>query len=357
MNVVGWILLIHLITYNSTSATLEQQGLSKFQSLLNSGNQANFPLKQTASSHGSGSRQSFHEGKGADTNRPSLRQTSQGTHQAWLIPFFVALFSFTMFRFFTKCLFGLVRKAWIPPNIDEINLQTNVVTQVVNGPVITSLSVVFASLISMTISNLHGRQIAVNQSLIGEVHQLRLLEALFLSSVVDHVTEKDHTLAITLLEKYRAHLFADGFSTRSEQSSSHLYVESTLPAFLEWTFNVQCSAKPKRGQSFDSVLDEVRTIVVGILTERRNRWKSLLAVHFPPVHYAVLALLALCISISFLVATAQAGVLFSTEGQSSCRLLWVVLQTTLSALGVLCWDLSRPFRGAYVIERTSAAQP
>jgi hypothetical protein len=65
------------------------------------------------------------------------------------------------------------------------------------------------------------------------------------------------------------------------------------------------------------------------------------------VHYMTLALLAFFIGLSFLVATAQAQVLFAEAGLYSVRVLWAILVTAFTSLGVLCYDMSRPFGGAY----------
>lgn len=66
---------------------------------------------------------------------------------------------------------------------------------------------------------------------------------------------------------------------------------------------------------------------------------------FPTVHYQTLALLAASIVISFLVATAQAESIF-LRGMP-VRVLWSVLITSFTALGVVCFDLAKPFGGAY----------
>ena len=74
---------------------------------------------------------------------------------------------------------------------------------------------------------------------------------------------------------------------------------------------------------------------------------ALQTVPFPVVHYLTLALLALSIVVSFLVATAQAEFIFLRG--LPVRVLWSVLITSFTALGIVIFDLAKPFGGAYHI--------
>ena len=126
----------------------------------------------------------------------------------------------------------------------------------------------------------------------------------------------------------------------------HLFIESSLPALLTWTnvaFN-KLSLKARTGGTGRS-LEKIQDMTYQLLIERSNRWLALEAMHFPAVHYLTLSTLALSIGISFLVATDQAGFIF-LQGLP-VKILWTVLAGSLAALGVLCYDLSRPFGGAY----------
>uniref|UniRef100_A0A7R9ZSY0 Uncharacterized protein n=1 Tax=Craspedostauros australis TaxID=1486917 RepID=A0A7R9ZSY0_9STRA len=70
------------------------------------------------------------------------------------------------------------------------------------------------------------------------------------------------------------------------------------------------------------------------------------ATRFPPVHWMTLTLLAGGIAISFLVATDQQEFLMQSL---QVRILWSVLVGSFTSLAVLCFDLNRPFEGAYKI--------
>ena len=95
----------------------------------------------------------------------------------------------------------------------------------------------------------------------------------------------------------------------------------------------------------EAIEAQVRTLAQNLMNERGRRWMALQTAPFPMVHFLTLTLLALSIVVSFLVATAQAEFIFLRG--LPVRLLWSVLITSFTALGVVVFDLARPFRGAY----------
>lgn len=298
-----------------------------------------------------------------DTRLPLGTFRSRANFLLWNIPLLVAVVSFMTFRPMVRLLNMFVDWAspnsWLPSTEDQINLQTNVITQVVNGPVITSISVLFASLISTTISRLHSRQIIIQRSLTWEVHQLRVLQALLASPAGKlGLTDEQRMRVLALVQQYNENLFSTRYSSTLERSDPHLYIESTLPELLHWCHEVVSAYRSHmatnnrwRHQSVspEPLVSEIQALAHGMLEERGNRWMAFLAVPFPFVHYATVTFLAVAICVSFLVATAQARVTFRDDGILSVRILWSVLMTAFSALGVLCYDLSSPFLGAYLV--------
>jgi len=65
------------------------------------------------------------------------------------------------------------------------------------------------------------------------------------------------------------------------------------------------------------------------------------------LHYGILALLAASICLAFLIETNQELLIFLNAIQ--LRILWMMLIGSISALGVVCFDLSLPFTGSYII--------
>lgn len=206
--------------------------------------------------------------------------------------------------------------------------------------------------------------------MISEVHNLRALQALLNSTAAElsfGTTELDK--AQRLVQQHADTLFSPKFSTAAERQNAHEYIESCLPELIQWR-NEQGMARmmrqqqqQKRDHSDDnnnnqhpepclfavaqSMEAQLETRVQNLMNERGRRWMALQTVPFPLVHYLTLTLLALSIVVSFLVATAQAEFIFVTG--LPVRVLWSVLITSFTALGVVCVDLGGPFRGAYHI--------
>jgi len=234
--------------------------------------------------------------------------------------------------------------------------------------VITSISVLFASLVGLTISNFHQRQIDVHRSMVAEVHNLRALQSLLGSPAASASFPAEQLQrARALVQQHSDTLFSPKYSTAAERKNAHAYIEAGIPALVLWC-NDQVlhrqrmdeggdddnSLRQRRDQNeplyrtaatAEAIEAQVRTLAQNLMNERGRRWMALQTAPFPMVHFLTLTLLALSIVVSFLVATAQAEFIFLRG--LPVRLLWSVLITSFTALGVVVFDLARPFRGAY----------
>jgi len=97
------------------------------------------------------------------------------------------------------------------------------------------------------------------------------------------------------------------------------------------------------------LLSETYSAVHRLNSERSTRISALQST-FPTLHYVILSLLALSICIAFLMETNQSILIFLNAIQ--LKILWTMLVSTSSALGVVCYDLLDPFQGSYQISRT-----
>jgi hypothetical protein len=230
--------------------------------------------------------------------------------------------------------------------------------------VITSISVLFASLVSLTISNLHARQVETHKSLVVEVHHMRQLLTLLESPTARAVFDPERLgKAMQLVKQHKEVLFSSRYSTYYERkNNAHPYIESVLPKLMKWTneetlWQERKKKTKKRNpddpsiwssdstETIGMILAQIQLVVHRIMSERGKRWTALQTAPFPSVHYYTLTLLALSIVVSFLVATAQAEAIF-LRGMP-VRVLWSVLITSFAALGCVCFDLAKPFGGAY----------
>jgi Protein of unknown function (DUF4239) len=291
-----------------------------------------------------------------DVRASAARQAAEASSSSldrillWTIPLFGALFSFGTFKFMSSVFHEVVQWAssntWFPATTEEVTLQTNVVTQVVNGPVITSISVLFATLVSMTVSNLYARQVDIQASLVQEVQAIRRLQHLLTSeTAVLLLNEMERSRLEYQFQKHKEQLMVEHHhrSTNDGMPEPYKYIESNLLNILDW-INEKLSEQMSF-PSTDFFLSQVQGLTLRVLQERSNRWLAMKALHFPMVHYVTLSLLALSIGVAFLVATDGAEFIF-LHGLP-VRILWSLLVTSFTALAVLCYDLSRPFGGAY----------
>ena len=248
----------------------------------------------------------------------------------WSIPLLATLLSFVSFGKVAVGFHSWIRSSseslgfWIPRSDVEVDLQTQVVTQVINGPVITSVSLLFAALVSTTVSTLHNRQLEMRRSSSRFLSSLRALRVL-----MQH-------------ERFPSRL----------QDTVRACVISLEQAGLDK------SALGNGNQEMDTVLEELAQClrfeqhetyreaydVVKIMRAEREQSLTTWSTGFPTMHYVALGLLGTAISISFLVATDQSmHILESLQ----VRLLWSILIGSFTSLAVVCYDLSSPFAGAY----------
>jgi hypothetical protein len=255
----------------------------------------------------------------------------------WAFPLLSTFFSFMYFRHTANLFHTTV--AWLadltdtrlPQNAVEIDLQTQVVTQVINGPVITSISLLFATLVSTTVSTLHNRQIQTYDSFSKQMHEVNQLLAL-----LHHMSVSQGAIMRPTVQSLANGIFRESFREESQSNAIEPLIDTLLFQVHAWMVN------PKEASS---VVSEAHESLMRIAEARRCHFTTL-NTQFPAMHYVALGVLAVCICASFLIATDQAlHVLESIP----VRLLWSILIGAFSSLAVVCYDLASPFAGAYKV--------
>ena len=256
-------------------------------------------------------------------------------------------------RNFDRLVKWVSEDSWLPDTPEKLSLLSNVVTQVVNGPVVTSISVLFATLMSVTISTLHSRQQDVQVSLINEIEALRNLQTLVSSPLYyRYLTEEEKLTMAERMEVLRNVVTEESVSEHSRPQkhlNPHEYIELQSDYLLVACDQIELHwlANPKRRENPNPLLTKIRELVQYVRTERKNRWIAVTSMHFPIAHYLTLGLLVVSILIAFLVATDEADFLFLQGLQ--VRVLWSVLVTCFSSLAVVCADLADAYSGAYAV--------
>ena len=235
---------------------------------------------------------------------------------------------------------------------------------------VTSISVLFATLISVTISTLHSRQQDVQLSLINEVEALRSLETTLASPLYTTCTTDVEKLALA----ESVQVLRTAVTTESTQQEArpqrHLNPHEYIAFQSDQLWNLcDCmeadylsaslsSSNRRRNRPSSSsptrddprpLLATIRDLIQVVRCERKNRWIAVTSMHFPMAHYLTLGLLVVSILVAFLVTTDEADFIFLQGLQ--VRVLWSVLVTCFSSLAVVCADLSDAFSGAYAVAK------
>ena len=218
------------------------------------------------------------------------------------------------------------------------------------------LRFMFATLTGNTVSTLRQQQIDIHTFLNTESGGLRLL-----SMLVDAFPGSEQKPRCREYSKqYTCRLIAEsGDSKMLKVMFGSTYSE--MNAFMA-TLNKLAIYEGGRGRGGgcgrahrkwspcpppDTILSKSYGAVVD-LNSIQSSQITVIQSTFPVLHYhGILGLLASSICFAFLLETNQELLIFLNAIQ--LRILWTMLIGSISALGVVCWDLSLPFTGSYII--------
>lgn len=230
-------------------------------------------------------------------------------------------------------------RKWVP--VDGGAYQARIIAPAINGIVVPAISILFATLISNTVATLRQRQIDIHTSLNTEAGDLRVL-----SSMVDAFPQsRQKEKCREYLTQYTGRLIAESsdmkFNTAEDQST-----DSEMNGFVTVLNELTTASDDATITPHDTILSQSYGAVVRLNSQRSARLTALQAT-FPTLHYTILSTLAASIALAFLIETNQELLIFLNAIQ--LRILWTMLIGTFSALAVVCYDLSGPFRGQYQI--------
>lgn len=231
-----------------------------------------------------------------------------------------------------------LERKWVP--VDGGAYQAKIIAPAINGIVVPAISILFATLTSNTVSTLRQRQIDIHTYLNSEAGDLRLLALL-----LDVFPESGKKAKCRqYLDQYTCRLIAE---SEDSKVSKVMFgsTDSEMNGFVA-ILNELIVDRDGESSPPGAILSESFGAVVRLNTIRSSRITALQST-FPVLHYGILTLLAASICLAFLLETNQELLIFLNAIQ--LRILWTMLIGAISALGVVCWDLSFPFTGSYVI--------
>eukprot|EP00751_Fragilariopsis_kerguelensis_P019403 CAMPEP_0170856330 /NCGR_PEP_ID=MMETSP0734-20130129/14524_1 /TAXON_ID=186038 /ORGANISM="Fragilariopsis kerguelensis, Strain L26-C5" /LENGTH=449 /DNA_ID=CAMNT_0011228139 /DNA_START=143 /DNA_END=1489 /DNA_ORIENTATION=+ len=252
-----------------------------------------------------------------------------------------------------------INRNWIP--VDGGAYQIKIITPAINGIVVPTISILFATLISSTITALTQRQLDVRTNLNMEASELRVLD-----QMVDSFPPSfERNKCRAYLMQYTSRLIAESRSNVVINSLEYTgSMDSEMNGFLATLNNLavmptgdnnnnnsdNCndeSNNSNRARPVEILLSESYAAVMRLNAARSTRISALQST-FPPSQYMILGAIGCSICLAFLMETNQELLIFLNALQ--LRILWTMLIGLMSTLGVLCYDLSDPFRGIYTIE-------
>ena len=227
--------------------------------------------------------------------------------------------------------------------VDGGAYQTQIITPAINGIVVPSISILFATLISNTVTTLRQRHIDIRTALNMEAGEIRVLESM-VDSFLPAATDAQDRCREYLIQ-YTSRLIAE--CQPGVQIGSLMFTGSTdseMNGIL-----AQLNQLAVAGGSLpDSLLSESYGAVNRLNAERSARISAMLST-FPTLHYVILTALAGSICTCFLIESDQEVFIFLLGLQ--LKILWTMLIGTFSALSVVCYDLGDPFRGSYQVRQ------
>ena len=253
-----------------------------------------------------------------------------------------AISAFGLYKETTKSFHWFVvnvsQNTWIP--VDGGKLIGDIILPALNGPVLGSITLLFATLVAMTISNLYQRQVAMQGCIIREIEDLRRLGYLMQCIPQPYRTEsKFH------LEKHVDHMF-EAAVTRSVTKDDIRNLNEMNDMFLLLNkLAVDCEGD-KSVSVPGAIMGEGYELVRRI-NDERTKLITLLVSEFPPLHFATMILLGTSIGFIFLLETDRDLMFFLAGFQ--LRILWSMLIGTLTLMIAVIYDLATPFDGSYTV--------
>ncbi|KAL9187986.1 hypothetical protein ACHAXT_006364 [Thalassiosira profunda] len=297
------------------------------------------------------------------------------------IPFIMPLLAYSTYeptaKLFEKIVEVISNNNWVA--VDGGQYQAEIITPAINGLVVPSIALLFATMTANTINTLRQRQQQIRTSLNTEANDLRMLATMVdslpseLRDVKNHLREYLIQYASRVIAESRPGLtvvaefigsmdsetngFLGVWNKLSMSTYGTMYVDTMLPASSNYTvgqsyfdpYQRQLRLTQNERQHVAPFLSPyIFTETYDALTRLRHERSvrlSALQSTYPPLHYVILTLLGGSICMVFLMETNQDLLLFLSAIQ--LRILWSMLIGTFSALGVVNYDMRDPFRGNY----------
>lgn len=260
------------------------------------------------------------------------------------IPAISPLVAFLTFDFIAETYSTLIElldttKNWVA--VDGGAFQARIMTPAINGLVVPATSLLFATLISTTITTLRQRQVDVRNAINMEAGELRALEC-----YVDSYTSPSHEqdLSRDYLIQYTSRLLAE---CHPRMGSGEDVINPRRGMDSELNGLTRLINKGYGTSVIPNHIADECYVCIARLREQRTKRISALQSVYPFLHYVILVVLAIAECIAFLMETDQDVLVFLNSIQ--IKILWSMLVGTFVTCFTVVSDLRAPFSGSYQI--------
>ena len=272
-----------------------------------------------------------------DEDGTTTPQQQQQQAAIWMLPWCLGAAAFCLYQptavAFRKCIEHASHSTGYMTE-QGVVYQAELIVPALNGPVVTSISILFATLSAITISSLYTRQDTMHRTLVAMVEDVLHLQLLL------HVYQEPFQReAQQILGTFADHIY--DLCVQGELCPRAIRKEH-LGALVRLVNTMGMDAPVVR----DAVLKESYETVDRI-NGHRATLSSALSANFPFFHYFNLVALAVSICLIFLLETDMDVVLLLAGLQlGTC---WSLLVGTFSMLACVCYDMATPFSGIFQV--------
>ena len=248
----------------------------------------------------------------------------------------VAFYTYDEVVFAFQRTIGLVAKnTWLSDGSKE-----PAITSALNSIVIPTSAILYATLTATTVNALRQRQQSIREGLNKEASELRILQGL-----LEYFPETRQDRFRIYMIQYISRVLEECSPDADLQNLESKGLESEIDDLLKEVNAMVAQDCPVSERTEEPLIFQSYDALVRLKNSRSDRL-SAMQNRLPTLHYATLFLLAMSITIGFLIETNKAKVDFDAF---QLRILWTQLVASFSALGVIVYDLNSAFDGNYQV--------
>ena len=252
----------------------------------------------------------------------------------YLVPAVVGILAFTLFPQTLQIFHTAVTDISLGGYAGEFSEE---IRPLINGPVTLTISILFGSLVSMTISTLYVRQTDIHTTGIETVNEARHMQYL-----AEGLPEPEKSIVRTelnffTLQRLRTFFNGDSFGSRTQRNVN-------LTPLLLVLQRAQKNPNFENGPYFGELYASVGNL--------KNTWTRFVAAtqrQFTPAHYTNLMAQATVLLMIYLWETDDPGLIQSHLFE--LRVAWAMLLSTMASLAAIIVDLSTPISNIITMVR------